>query len=147
MVDTFHYLVGPTARVTAYSNQILGRWAIDDVTVVGFEFEAGPLGYLGTSLVLPKRCDVAVYGTDAAAWSEEEGTRLYRQPKTETTRVEEPLQPSDVLAEQMTEFARCVATGAPPETGAPEAIAAVAVLEAIVESVRTGRSVDVADVG
>lgn len=96
--------------------------------------------------MLPKRCDVAVYGTDAAAWSEEEGPRLYHQPKTETTRVEEPLQPFDVLADQMTEFARCVATGETPETGAPEAIAAVAVLEAIFESVRTGRSVEVADV-
>lgn len=146
MVDTFHYLVGATTRVQAYSKRILGRWDVDDATVVGFEFDSGPLGYLGTSLVLPKRCDVAVYGTESVAWSEEEGTRVHRQAKTATTREEEPVEPLDVLADQMREFAACVETGGTPEAGAPQAVAVVEVLEAIVESVRTGRSVDIADV-
>ena len=146
MLDTFHYLVGATTRVQAYSKRILGRWDVDDATVVAFEFESGPLGYLGTSLVLPKRCDVTVSGTESIAWSEEEGTRVFRLAKGETTRAEEAVEPLDVLADQMSEFGRCIEDGGAPEVGAPQAIAVVEVLEAIVESIRTGRSVDIADV-
>jgi predicted dehydrogenase len=144
-IDTFTYLVGPIARVMVYSKRILGRWDIDDATVVAMEFESGPLGYLGTSLVLPFRCDVTVYGTEAAAWSEEDGTRLYHQSKQERTRREEPLPEFDEVADQMLEFGRCVREGSRPETGGPEAVEVVAVLEAMIEADRAGRSVDVAD--
>ena len=145
MVDTFHYLAGAITRVHAYSKRILGRWDVDDATVVSFEFESGPLGYLGTSLVLPKRCDVTASGTESIVWSEEEGTRVFRQAKSETTRTEETVAGLDVLADQMSEFGRCVETGASPEVGAEQAIDVVEVLEAIVESSRTGRSVDISD--
>ncbi len=146
MIDTFHYLVGPTKRVMAYSKRILGRWGIDDTTVVALEFESGPLGSLTTSLVLPQRCDVSVAGTEAIAWSEEDGTRVFRQSLEQSSREEEPVEDFDALADQMAEFAACVRDGARPETGAPEAIAVVEVLQAIIESLRTGRSVDIADV-
>lgn len=146
MLDSFHYFVGATTRVMAYSKRILGRWEIDDATVVALEFDSGPLGYLGTSLVLPKRCDVSVYGTEGVAWSEEDGTRVFRQAKDEGARMEEPVDASDALADQLIEFAACISDGGSPETGAAEAIAVVEVLQAIVESLRTGRSVDVAEV-
>ncbi len=147
MVDTMHYLVGPTKRVTAYSKRILGRWDIDDATAVAFEFESGPLGVLTTSLVLPKRCDISVHGTEAIAWSEEDGTRVFRQRKDQGSREEEQVEPLDPLADQMVEFAACVRNGDRPETGGPEAIAVVAVLQGIVMSVESGCSVDIADVG
>lgn len=146
MIDTFHYLVGPTRRVMAYSKPLLGRWALDDATVVAFEFTSGPLGSLGTSLVLPKRCDVVAYGTEAAVWSEEDGTRLCRQSREQSSRQEEPVELFDELADQMREFAACVRGQRRPETGAAEAIAVVEVLQAIIESVRTGGSVDVSAV-
>jgi predicted dehydrogenase len=146
MVDTMHYLVGPTKRVTAYSKRILGRWDIDDATAVVFEFASGPLGVLTTSLVLPKRCDLSVHGSEAVAWSEEDGTRVFRQRKDQASREEEPVDPLDPLVDQMAEFARCVRTGDAPETGAPEAIAVVEVLQGIIRSLKTGCSVDLAEV-
>jgi predicted dehydrogenase len=144
-VDTFHYLVGPVARVMAYSKPLLGRSPLDDISVIAFEFESGCLGYLGTSLVLPFRCDVSVIGTEAAAWSEEDGTRLFHQAKDERTRREEGVPAFDELADELAEFGRCVSEGQRPETGGPEALEVVVVLEAIVEAVRSGRSVEVAD--
>jgi predicted dehydrogenase len=144
MVDTFQYLAGPIARVTAYSTRILKRWELDDVTAAVFELESGPLAYLGTSLVLPRRCDVAIYGTELAAWSVEDGKRLLTQSKDEATRQETPIEPVDEVVEQLREFAACVRGEGSPETGGPEALSVVAVFQALVESTHSGRSIDVA---
>ena len=43
----------------------------------------------------------------------------------------------------MTEFASCIRDGATPETGGPESIEVVAVLEAVIESVNSGQAVEV----
>ena len=50
------------------------------------------------------------------------------------------LTPVDAVVEELTEFARCVREGAKPEVGGEEATANIAVLEAIVESIETGRA-------
>ena len=146
MVDNFHYLLGPVARVAAYSKRILGRWAVDDATVIALEFASGPLGYLGTSLVLPRRCDLAVYGTALAAWSEEDGRRFFLQSKDEARRREEPVEEFDELADELAEFARCIRDGGTPETGGAEALEVVAVLQAIIAATESGRSVELSEV-
>lgn len=143
MVDTFQYLLGPITRVTALSKRVLARWELDDITTIAFEFGSGPLGTLATSLVLPRTCDIGLYGTEQAAWSLEDGSRLFVQPRTEMVRREEPVEKVDELVEQLDELARCVREGGRPETGGPEAVDVIAVLTAIVESIRTGSAVDV----
>jgi predicted dehydrogenase len=47
----------------------------------------------------------------------------------------------DWIAEQLAEFGRCVRGGGRPEVGGEEGTANAAVLEAIIESTRTGRAV------
>jgi predicted dehydrogenase len=47
----------------------------------------------------------------------------------------------DWIAEQLAEFGRCVREGGRPEVGGEEGTANVAVLEAIIESTRTGTAV------
>lgn len=143
MVDTFQYLLGPITRVTALSKRVLARWELDDITTIAFEFGSGPLGTLATSLVLPRTCDIGLYGTEQAAWSLEDGSRLFVQPRTEMVRREEPVEKVDELVEQLDELARCVREGGRPETGGPEAVDVIAVLTAIVTSIRTGSAVDV----
>ncbi|MEE9257879.1 MAG: Gfo/Idh/MocA family oxidoreductase [bacterium] len=143
MVDNLHYLAGPVKRVCAFSKKLLGNGNLDDVTTILMEFEGGPLGYINTTYVVPKICTNAVFGTQANAWTEEEGTKLYFQKLDQQAREELPCEAGDALAEQMAEFARCIREGATPETGGPEGIEVVAVLEAIVESVNTGQVVEV----
>jgi predicted dehydrogenase len=145
-VDTFQYLLGPIARVMAFSRRVaLTGVEIDDTTSIIFEFASGSLGYLGTSWVHANRTQViTLHGTEAQAWSEADGSRLLvaRRGEAEPTAV--PLTPVDPLVEELAEFARCVRDGTKPEVGGQEATAAIAVLEAIVESTETGRAVSVA---
>jgi predicted dehydrogenase len=145
MIDTLHYFTGPMKRVFCFSKQITGQQPVDEATVVAIEFERGPLGYIGFSLSQPRVCNVAAFGNEASAWSEEDGTRLYFQTKNEFTRTELPVEAGDAVADQITEFAQSIRGEATPETGGPEGLAVVTVMEALIESQKRGQPVDVAD--
>jgi len=142
-VDTFQYLLGPIARVTALSTRLaLPEVAVEDVTSVLFEFASGTLGYLGTSWVHANRTSViSVHGTQAQAWSEGDGTRLFVAPRGQPERKEVALPSIDPVVDELAEFARCVRNGGQPEVSGEEATAAIAVLDAIVASIRTERTV------
>ena len=144
MVDNLIYLAGPVKRLSAFSKRLLGKSQLDDVTSIILEFESGPLGYIGTGYVLPKICYTAAYGTEASAWSDEDGAKLYFQKKGEDVRRELPNQAGDALALELAEFAQCIRGKAKPETDGHAGLQVVAVLEAVIESARTGRAVDVA---
>jgi len=145
-VDTYQYLLGPIARVTAFSRRVaLTAVPIDDATSILFEFAGGGLGYLGTSWVHANRTAVlTLHGTEAQAWSEADGTRLLLARRGARGRAEVALAPSDPVVEELAEFARSVREGTRPEVGGEEATANIAVLEAIVESIAAGRAVAVA---
>jgi predicted dehydrogenase len=85
----------------------------------------------------------AAFGTEASAWADEEGSKLYFQKKDQQAREDVPVEAGDALADQMAEFARCVRGGGAPETGGPEGIEVVAVQEAIIESAASGKVVEV----
>jgi predicted dehydrogenase len=144
-IDTLHYFAGPMKRVFTISKQIVGnQGALDEATGVLVEFEQGPVGYIGFSFSVPKITTVGVYGDRAAAWSEEEGTRLYVQRNDEIRRHEQLVQPKDALAEQMAEFIAAIRGEITPEVGANEGRAVVEVVEALIESDRSGQPVDLA---
>lgn len=143
MVDNFHYLAGPVKRVFAFSKKVWGRGNLDDVSVIGFEFETGPLGYLSTSWTIPKIISTVAYGTEAAAWSEEDGAKFYVQKKEESVRQEIPIEAGDSVADQLGEFARSIRGETTPETGWKEGLEVTAVLQAIEKSVNTGKAEDV----
>jgi predicted dehydrogenase len=145
MIDNLQYLAGPIKRVSAFSKKILGAGNLDDATCVALEFESGPLGYMSFSLVLPKVCVTNAFGTEAAAWAEEEGAKLYFQKKDQQARKEVAVDPGDALADQMVEFSRCIREGGEPEAGGPSSIEVVAVQEAVIESAASGKAVDVAN--
>jgi predicted dehydrogenase len=142
-VDTYQYLLGPIARVMAFSRRVaLIGVDVDDATSIVLEFGSGSLGYLGTSWVHANRTAmITLHGTDAQAWSEADGTRLFLARRGQPERAAVALTPVDPLVEELEEFARCVRQHARPEVGGEVAAANVAVLEAIVESAATGRAV------
>ena len=141
LVDTYRYFAGPIERVSVLSKQLWGAGRLDDITVVALEFARGPLGYIGTSIVLPRTHTITVMGTSAIAWSDDDGEHLYVQDKDATSRTLVETEPLDTIADELAEFGRVIRTGGRPETGAPEALHAVAVLEAVVESDRRGGGV------
>jgi predicted dehydrogenase len=145
MIDTMIYLLGPIERVFAFSNVLIERPPIDDVTAVVVEFETGVLGYLGTSFVVPRTTTVAVRGTDAAAMSTEDGVRLFIQARADAAPTEEPVAQLDTVVDELEEFVRCISTGARPETGGPEALEVVAVMDAMTAAATSATVQRVAD--
>ena len=79
MIDTMTYLLGPIERGSAFSKTTLDSPPIDHATSIVFEFAAGPLGYLGSSFVVPRATSVAVRGTGGMAVNDDDGTRFYVQ--------------------------------------------------------------------
>jgi len=144
MIDNLVYLAGPVKRVAAFSKRLLGRSELDDVTSFILEFESGPLGYIGSTYVIPKLCYTYAYGTEANAYSEAEGGKLYLQKKGEDVPTEISVQGGDPLALEMAELANCIRGTAKPETDGHASLQVVAVLEGVIESAKTGRAVDVA---
>jgi predicted dehydrogenase len=147
MIDNLIHLAGPVVAVSALSRRTLARNATDEVTMLTLEFAGGALGHVGTSVVTPKLCTTSAHGDLGAAFSEEEGSRLFVQRLGETTRIEvADLSGPDALDDQMVEFVRCIRDGVAPEVGGPEALEVVAVVEAAVRSAAEGRVVTIAEV-
>jgi len=145
MIDTMHYLMGPVARVFAFSNRVLDGPAIDHVTSIVLEFESGQQGYLGTSFVVPPTVSLTVRGTAGTAWNEEDGTKLYRQTPSEKTREPEAVEVLDTVADEIAEFASAIRGGPAPETGGAEGLEVIAVMAAALASSESGRAESVAD--
>ena len=146
MADNLNYLLGRPARVAAFSRRVIGVGKLDDVTTATLEFHNGALAFLGTAMVIPNIARKAVWGTEAAAWNEVDGERFYFQPVGEKERSAQPVETLDTVRDELEEFASNIRNGTSPETGGPEALEAVAVLEGIVESAATGTVVDLDEV-
>jgi predicted dehydrogenase len=146
MVDNLHYLAGPVKRLSAFSNKLSSKGSQDNVASIVLEFESGALGYIGTTYGIPKVFNTAAFGTNANAWSEEEGKRLFIQSKGEQTRTEESVDDGDAIADELADFARCIREGESPEAGGPEGLEVIAVLEAVIESVKSNRVVEVSQI-
>lgn len=145
MIDTMTYLLGPIDRVFSFTKGILDTPPIDHATSIVFEFASGPLGYLGTSFVVPVTTSVAVRGTKGTAVNDEDGTRFYVQNAQEPGRSEQPVESIDTIADELGEFARAIRGETSPETGGAEGLEVVAVLEAAIASSESGRAEVVAD--
>jgi predicted dehydrogenase len=144
-VDTFHYFMGPAKRVTSFSTRFLGATDLDDATTVLVEYGTGALGVVNTTYFGPPNVSLSVYGTEAAAWNEDDGARFYRQARSDPARTEQPVETIDTMIDEIGEFARCIREGDTPETGLPEAIEVAGVLEAIGRSLESGCTVDVSE--
>lgn len=142
-IDTMHYLVGPIVRVSAFTRAGRER-PIDEATVVSFEFESGALATLTTSFFTPVVNEIAVFGTDAAAFNTKGGTHLSVQGRLEAAPDEVELVPSDPVVDQLVGFAKAIRGEGPVEPDGETALAVIAVMEAAAESAVTGRVAEVA---
>ena len=152
-VDTLRYLAGPIVRVRAVAKRRLAPVPVEDTVTVLAEHAAGPTAYVGCAWVVPNLFWIRVCGSKAVAtyeldlrwWARSDRadahSRLIVWDGRRAQRV--TLEQGDMLAEQLEEFAACVHGHASPEVGVEEGAAAVAVLEAAVQSADTGRAQEV----
>ena len=141
-LDTLSYLLGPIARISAFSKRLASPVDIDDAVTAILEFESGPLAYVGSNFATPRLFYLNVYGTEANAFAEAEGSKLFLQKKgSEEREAVELGEAVDIILEEMEEFGRCVRAGSRPEVSGPEGVQAIAAVEAIVRSAETGKTV------
>ncbi len=145
MIDTMTYLLGPIDRVFAFSKRILDSPPIDHATTLVFEFASGPLGYLGTSFVVPRTTSVTVRGTGGTAVNDLDGARFYTQGPGEPAPTEQSVEVIDTVADQLVEFVLSIKGESSPQTGGHEGVEVIAVLEAAMASHRSGLPQPVAE--
>ena len=142
-IDCYGYFAGPASRVFAFSSRVARGSAEADAMFVTIEYQSGVLGCFGTSYSTPPVASIVAFGTDAVVWNENDGANVFVQTRSEPRRRLEDVATIDVIADEMTEFAGCVRHGTRPSTGGLEGLEATAVLQAVMESVKSGRPVEV----
>jgi predicted dehydrogenase len=154
--DTLGYLLGPVESVFAFFSHLYIPAEVEDVNQAVFRFASGVLGYLGCSYATPKTHWINIYGTKAKAsctvsmpevpiedifkvWSDVDRYTelwLYRAGRGDREKID--LTIGDPIVEQIDEFARCIRSGATPETDGQKGCASLALVRAAIESSRTG---------
>lgn len=147
--DTLQYWLGPVKRVSGSFAHLVTHAEIDDVGMASFEFENGAQGVLTGSYVSPKTFWLRLYGTEANLhyetdmniWPQADkmdpSTTLTLQRKSERVSIDFPTR--NMLTEELEEFAACVRGETVPETGAAEALAALALIQGAIHSHERGQ--------
>ncbi len=148
--DNLQYLLGPIKSVFASSRSVHSQTNLDDVTAALLEFESGAQGYLATNMLTPKVFYIHIFGTEANAYAEDEGSRLTLQRKAiDEPEVREFSMGGDhvtvPLVHELADFAAAIRQNRPPEVDGTVGLRASAVLEGIIVSVRENRKVELAE--
>jgi predicted dehydrogenase len=148
--DNLQYLLGPVRSVNANVKKLYTRAEVPDATMVICEFEGGQLGYLGSGWASPGVYSMNVLGTkanlfydvDFTHWDEshlaDKYSTLRSQFYGESERKTVDLTGTDMFREQLDEFALGIRGEATVEVGADEAVRALAVVGAALESSKRG---------
>lgn len=157
--DTLQYLLGPIRRVSAHSRRLFTKAEVPDAVMAICEFECGVLGYIGTGWASPGVYSMNLLGTkanlmydlDFTHWDEshlaDDWSSLRSQFYGESERQLVELPRTDMFREQLDEFGLAIRGRATVEVGAAEAVRALAVVRAVLESSqRNGAAVEIGDV-
>ena len=135
-IDALRYLFGEIAEVKSYLKTEYFRSGVLSV----FSFESGILGYLGTNYLSEPAFTMRVYGTEGNLIVDD--IRLYLQKNGKKKRIK--TKPINTLEKQIKEFGECIINNKEPEVGVKEAMGNMAVVDAIMESVKkNGKSIKI----
>jgi predicted dehydrogenase len=140
-VDTIRYLFSPVQSVYCAASTMAMPGAALDVSASVLKTEEGFPISLSSYYITPDSFYFRIYGTKGIMHCYPLSYELTlivdgNQKNTETEGF--PNEGSDSYILQMKNFAECIESGARPETGIEEGVHALAVIEAMMESVRTG---------
>ncbi|HEX9854199.1 MAG TPA: Gfo/Idh/MocA family oxidoreductase [Acidimicrobiia bacterium] len=154
--DNLQYLLGPVAQVSAHARRLYTASEVPDAVMAILEFESGALGYIGCGWASPGVYQIRLQGTEAnlmydldfTHWDEsheaDRWSTLTSQAYRDMVRPAVELPPTDMFREQLDEFALAIRGEATVEVGADEAIRALAIVRAALESSdRNGEAVEI----
>jgi UDP-N-acetyl-2-amino-2-deoxyglucuronate dehydrogenase len=157
--DNLQFLLGPVKSVNANVKRLFTRAEVPDAAMVICEFESGTLAHISSGWASPGVYRMNVQGTkanlfydvDFTHWDDshlaDKFSTLRTQSYGESELRDVKLPRSDMFREQLDEFALAIRGEAQIEVGAREAINALAVVRAALESsAREGSAVEVAEV-
>jgi predicted dehydrogenase len=145
-VDVLEMLLGSVVRVSARLAQLVLPGDNPDVANMILEHESGALSNVTASYASASEFYMMnVYGKEASVYYDlfsglrqlQRGEKVPRAIATEK---------NDTIREELDEFARCVRTGAKPETDGFWGACNLAVIRAGVKSAREGRIVEVSEI-
>ncbi len=150
LTDAYQYLCGPIAEVFAYATKRIGNWGTGDVFTLQVQFESGLTGSMSSILVTPMYVRFQAFGSKA--WVEARsdthpgapGITKFTIARTGHDHVVEDLEYVDTVRLNLEAFADAVNGLAPYPITNAEKLGNIAVVDAIIESVRTGQPVKVA---
>ncbi len=153
--DNLQYLLGPVGQVSAHARKLYTKSEVPDAVMAILEFESGALGYIGCGWASPGIYQLRLQGTkanlmydlDFTHWDEshqaDEWSSLVSQGYGDMTRKDVQLPATDMFREQLDEFALAIRGKATVEVGIDEAIRALAVVRAALESsAQNGKAVE-----
>jgi predicted dehydrogenase len=145
-VDVLEYLLGPVRSVSARLAQLALPGDNPDVANMILQHENNALSNLTASYASASEFYMMnVYGKEASAFYDLfSGLRHLKRGEKAVRAIAK--ERNDTIREELEEFARCVRTGAKPETDGFWATRNLAVIKAGAKSARDGRTVDVAEV-
>jgi len=157
--DNLQYLLGPVATVSAHVRRLHTKSEVPDAVMAVLEFESGPLGYIGAGWASPGIYQIRLQGTEAnlmydldfTHWDEshqaDDWSTLVSQRYRDMNRQQVDLPATDMFREQLEEFALAIRGDAAIEVGIDEAIRALAIVHAALESSsRGGAAVEMAPI-
>lgn len=149
--ELMRYLAGPITHVNGWQVNTITPGDAPDAATASLRFASGAIGSYTTHFVSVGISQLTIFGTEGSLQLNRFGQELLRQrmvdPHTSRNEIEpvfcEGPQPfTTALTEQFEDFAHCIRDGGEPEVGAREAIAALRVSRAILESSRSGRAIE-----
>jgi predicted dehydrogenase len=148
-VDTIRYLLGPIEAVSCIAGRIAMTGDVYDSSAALLRMESGIPAALSSYYVSPDAYFIKLYGTKGIMHCTSTALRIettedHTQYKIEEEDFSDEGMESYIL--EMTEFADCILNGTEPETGGNAGLEALAVIEAMVQSIETGRTVKVSDI-
>jgi predicted dehydrogenase len=152
--DLMRYLAGPITHVAGWQVSDVTAGGVPDAATAALRFASGAIASYTTHFVSVGISQLTIYGTKGLLQLNGFGQELLRQmiadpgvptsmnPGLERLPVDGPQPFTTALTGQFEDFARCIREGGEPEIGAREAIAALRVSRAVLESARSGRSIE-----
>jgi predicted dehydrogenase len=148
-IDTLHYLLGPVARVGCVATNVAMPGGGFDSASAVLELESGVPATLSAYYVTPDIYAFRVHGTKGILHCSSTGYRLDVVNGDRLRKEAAEDFPGEGFAsyhEEMNEFGECILKGSRPETGGEEGLRALAVIEAMIRSIRDRRVVDLKEV-
>lgn len=140
-VDTLHYLTGSaTKSVSCVAANVAMKGGALDTSAALLQLESGIPVTLSSYYVTPDVYDVRIYGTGGVlqCWNSSLRLELLQNGSMQRALDEDFSSEGQAsFVEEMNEFGECVLTGKKPETGGEEGLQALAVIEAMSESLKT----------